>query len=177
MRKTIAAILLILAMTAGLFCATACAETEKAGAETYRILLFSEPQSIKLPKATTSYWFQVPEGSRVEKAKLSLVLLTSDTLLEDYSTATVEINGVTIASVNLQEMKKTGKTVLWEVEIPASQLKTDGSLNQLSIITAQRSILGDCADIDNPANWLTLDNESAHYLTPLQTDSCRLSSL
>ena len=61
MRKTIAAILLILAMTAGLFCATACAETEKAEAETYRILLFSEPQSIKLPKATTSYWFQVPE--------------------------------------------------------------------------------------------------------------------
>ena len=177
MRKTIAAILLILAMTAGLFCATACAETEKAGAETYRILLFSEPQSIKLPKATTSYWFQVPEGSRVEKAKLSLVLLTSDTLLEDYSTATVEINGVTIASVNLQEMKKTGKTVLWEVEIPALRLKTDGSLNQLSIITAQRSILGDCADIDNPANWLTLDNESALYLTLLQTDSCRLSSL
>ena len=176
MRKTIAAILLILAMTAGLF-APACAEqAETAEAETYRIQLFSEPQAIKLPKATTSYWFQVPEGAQVEKASLSLVLLTSDTLLEDYSTATVEINGVAVASVNLQELKKTAGTV-WEVEIPADRLKTDGSLNELSIVTAQRSILGDCADIDNPANWLVLDDESALLLTLRQTETCRLSDL
>ena len=148
-------------------------ETE---AETYRIALFGEPQAIKLPKATTSYWFQVPEGARVEKAALSLVLLTSDTLLEDYSTATVEINGVAVASVNLQELKKTAGTV-WEVGIPAERLKTDGTLNQLSIITAQRSILGDCADIDNPANWLILDSESALFLTIRQTDACLLGSL
>ena len=148
-------------------------ETE---AETYRIALFGEPQAIKLPKATTSYWFQVPEGARVEKAALSLVLLTSDTLLEDYSTATVEINGVAVASVNLQELKKTAGTV-WKVGIPAERLKTDGTLNQLSIITAQRSILGDCADIDNPANWLILDSESALFLTIRQTDACLLGSL
>ena len=176
MKRTIAALLLTMAILAGLF-GTAFAEpAETAGAETYRIQLFSEPQAIKLPKATTSYWFQVPEGAQVEKAALSLVLTTSDTLLEDYSTATVEINGIAIASVNLQELKKTAGTV-WETEIPAERLKTDGSLNQLSIITAQRSILGDCADIDNPANWLVLDDESALLLTLRQTASCRLSDL
>ncbi len=176
MKRTITARLLIMAVLAGLF-GTAFAEpAETAEAETYRILLFSEPQAIKLPKATTSYWFQVPEGVQLEKASLSLVLTTSDTLLEDYSTATVEINGVAVASVNLQELKKTTGTV-WEVEIPADRLKTDGSLNQLSIITAQRSILGDCADIDNPANWLVLDDESALLLTLRQTASCRLSDL
>ena len=151
-------------------------ETEAPAAETFRIQLFNTPQAIKLPKATTSYWFQLPEGVQAEKASLSLVLLTSDTLLEDYSTATVEVNGVAVASVNLQELKKTAGTV-WEVEIPAGRLKADGTLNQLSVVTAQRSILGDCADIDNPANWLILGEDSALYLTFRQADACLLSGL
>ena len=150
--------------------------TEATGTETYRIRLFREPQQIKLPKATTSYWFQLPEGVQAEKASLSLVLLTSDTLLEDHSTATVEINGVSVASVNLQELKKSGDTV-WDVEIPVERLKTDGSLNELGIVTAQRSISGDCADIDNPANWIVLDSESALFLTLRQADICLLSNL
>ena len=155
---------------------TAAAEEAPPEAETYRIRLFSEPQAIKLPKATTSYWFQVPEGAQVEKAVLSLVLLTSDTLLEDYSTATVEVNGVAVASTRLQELKGSGEPI-WEVNIPPERLKKDGTLNQLSIVTAQRSILGECADIDNPANWLILDNDSALLLTVCQTETCTLSSL
>ena len=152
------------------------AEADAIPAETYRIPLFREPQAIKLPKATTSYWFQLPEGVRVEKVSLSLVLLTSDTLLEDYSTATAELNGTAVASVNLQDLKESSGTV-WETELPVSLLKTDGSLNELSIITAQRSILGDCADIDNPANWLILGDESALFLTFRQADTCLLSNL
>ena len=144
--------------------------------KTYTIQLFAEPQFIKLPKANTSYWFQVPANTDIQKASLSLILQTSDTLLEDYSTATVEVNGVAIASINLQELKDTvGEK--WDVEIPVDRLKTDGSLNQLSIITAQRSILGDCADIDNPSNWLIIGEDSAMYLTLRHSDSYSLNEL
>ena len=45
-------------------CLSCCAcslaeETAAPQAQAYRIRIFSEPQAIKLPKAVTSYWFQV----------------------------------------------------------------------------------------------------------------------
>ena len=171
MKKLIFSIALLIAL-----CLSCCASFAEQEARTYRIPLFSEPQSIKLPKANTSYWFQVPADTAIEKAVLSLEVLFSDTLLEDHSTATVEVNGVAIASVNLLEMKEAD-SARWDVEIPVGRLKTDGTLNQLSIITAQRSILGECADIDNPANWLILGEDSALLLTLRRAESCLLDSL
>ena len=171
--------LLTLLLISLVFCFPGMAEETdavSAGSQTYSIRLFSEPQSIRLPKAVTSYWFMVPEGAYVEAASLSVVLDTSDTLLEDYSTATLEVNGVAVASVNLQTVKKEEKNV-WDVSIPVERLKTDGTLNQLSIITAKRSILGDCADIDNPANWLIISDESALMLSIRETGLCQLSNL
>ncbi|MBR6160016.1 MAG: cellulose biosynthesis cyclic di-GMP-binding regulatory protein BcsB [Lachnospiraceae bacterium] len=144
-------------------------------AQTYRIQLFDEPQSIKLPKADTSYWFSVPAATEVKEALLSIVLKTSDTLLEDYSTATVELNGIAVASVNLLDLQKNDNK--WEVKLPVELLKTDGSMNQLSIVTAQRSILGECADIDNPANWVLISDESALLLTLVRSDEFVLSDL
>ena len=143
-------------------------ETEQISAQTYQISLFTEPQVIKLPRATTSYWFYVPAGTEVEEASVSLYLETSATLLEDYSTATIEVNGIAVKSLNLVEFAAEKENV-WDVEIPVEWLKTDGTLNQLSIITAQRSILGECADIDNPANWLVISEKSSLFLT-LQHD-------
>ena len=149
---------------------------ESLSGQSYRIRLFSEPQAIKLPKATTSYWFMIPEGTEIEAASLVLVLETSATLLDDYSTATVEINGIAIASIDLMTLADVADPV-WEIEIPVDRLKTDGTLNQLSIVTAQRSILGDCADIDNPANWLVISDESSLLLTIIHAGSCRLDNL
>ena len=73
-------------------------------------------------------------------------------------------------------MKNANSTV-WDVDIPIDRLKTDGTINQLSIVTAQRSVLGECADIDNPANWLILGEDSALTLTLLRPESCLLDSL
>jgi len=168
------ALLLVLCLSISPFATAEQAAAPEA--KTYRIQLFGEPQSIKLPKANISYWFQVPADTEIERAVLSLELLCSDTLLEDRSTATVEVNGVAIASVNLMDMKNAG-TALWDVEIPVNRLRTDGTLNQLSIITAQRSILGECADIDNPANWLIIGENSALLLTLRLPDACLLDSL
>ena len=109
------------------------------------------------------------------KAVLVIVLKTSDTLLEDYSTATVELNGIAVASVSLKDLEKDGNK--WEVKLPVEILKTDGSMNQLSIVTAQRSILGECADIDNPANWVLISDESALLLTLVRSDDLVLSDL
>ncbi|MCR5735019.1 MAG: cellulose biosynthesis cyclic di-GMP-binding regulatory protein BcsB, partial [Lachnospiraceae bacterium] len=145
-------------------------------AKTYRTQLFDEPQSIKLPKAETSYWFSVPAGTKISEAELTIILETSDTLLEDYSTATVEVNSVAIASINLLELAET-PDMTWNVKIPTEMLKTDGSYNQLSIVTAQRSILGECADIDNPANWLIISDESSLLLTLVRPGAYALSDL
>ncbi|MBO4925512.1 MAG: cellulose biosynthesis cyclic di-GMP-binding regulatory protein BcsB [Clostridia bacterium] len=176
MKKLSFAIVLLLTLCLSCCACSLAEETAAPQAQAYRIRIFSEPQAIKLPKAVTSYWFQVPADTEIEKAVLSLELMCSDTLLEDRSTATVEVNGIAIASVNLQEMKNASSTV-WDVEIPIDRLKTDGTINQLSIVTAQRSVLGECADIDNPANWLVLGENSALTLTLLRPESCLLDSL
>lgn len=155
---------------------TGLAEAAEESLQTYRIQLFNEPQAIKVPKATTSYWFMIPAGVQVEEAGLTLILQSSETLLEDYSTATVEVNGLALSSVNLFSLNQTGETA-WEIAIPVERLKTDGTLNQLSIVTVQRSILGDCADIDNPANWLVISDQSSLTLTLRQSGVYQLSSL
>ncbi len=175
MKKLLLSIVMFL--TTALLAAGSVSAADESGvsAQTYRIQLFDEPQSIKLPKADTSYWFSVPAATEVKEAVLVIVLRTSDTLLEDYSTATVELNGIAVASVSLKDLEKDGNK--WEVKLPVELLRTDGSMNQLSIVTAQRSILGECADIDNPANWVLISDESALLLTLVRSDDLVLSDL
>lgn len=141
----------------------AAQQSETGASQQIRVFLFSEPQAIKLPKAETSYWFMVPAQTVVNGASLQLEMETTEILLGDYSTVTLCFNGVNVASANLAELRDRHGSV-WKVEIPAERVKTDGSLNELKLITAQRTILGDCADIDNPANWLLLKQTSALVL-------------
>ncbi|MCR5590653.1 MAG: cellulose biosynthesis cyclic di-GMP-binding regulatory protein BcsB [Lachnospiraceae bacterium] len=176
MKKTLMMFAMFLTAMALSFSSVQAAENQDESVQTYRIQLFDEPQSIKLPKADTSYWFTVPAATEVEKAMLSLILKTSDTLLEDYSTATVELNGVAVASISLQDLAEL-PDMKWDVELPVELLKTDGSMNQLSVVTAQRSILGDCADIDNPANWVIISDKSALMLSLKRTKEFVLSDL
>lgn len=130
--------------------------------------LFTQPQSLKLPHNTTSLWFMIPKGTKLgSKCSLSLKMAVAGTLLNDYSSATLLINDVQISSIHILDViHKNGGC--WTVSIPANRLKTDGTLNELRIVTAQRSILGDCADIDNPSNWVTLQENSCLDLDVLQ---------
>ena len=159
-------------------CANTAAEepATESDPRTYTIPLFSEPQTLSLPHNNTSIWFMIPEGTELSRAGLHLVLDSTDTLLSEYSTATIEINNIMVASVNLIQLKRENGNIL-DVEIPLDRLKTDGTLNQLSIITAQRSILGDCADIDNPSNWITILEDSSISLTVTKPGICSIASM
>ncbi|WP_283607231.1 cellulose biosynthesis cyclic di-GMP-binding regulatory protein BcsB [Faecalispora anaeroviscerum] len=139
------------------------ASTQKVSAP-----LFAEPQSLNLPHNTTSFWFRIPKGTRLgEQCSLSLGMTAAETLIDDRSTVTLLLGNQQIASARILDIvKKQGG--MWTVPLPVKGLKTDGTLNELRIVTAQRTILGDCADIDNPANWVRLETTSRLNLDVLQ---------
>ena len=94
-------------------------------------------------------------------------MTAAETLIDDRSTVTLFLGNQQIATVRILDIvKKRGG--MWVVPIPAKSLKTDGTLNELRIVTAQRTILGDCADIDNPANWVRLETTSRLNLDVLR---------
>lgn len=126
---------------------------------TVKVMLFNEPRAMRLPQNTTSFWFMLPQGTELgDDSLLTLDYSVTGTLLEDYSSLTLIINDVQVASTRM--IRDINDTGTWQVSIPAERLKTDGTLNELRIRSAQRSILGDCADIDNPSNWLIFQDSS-----------------
>lgn len=147
---------------------------ETASRAVTSVSLFSEPQSLKLPRNSRSFWFYMPaETALGENSALSLHLRVTGTLLPEYSSVTLAVNGVEIASSPLADITGDG---VWTVPIPAARFKTDGSLNELTIFTVQRSVAGDCADIDNPANWVTLETGSRLELDILQLGGLNLAN-
>ena len=157
--------------------AAAKAAGNEAAGETVTAAVFSSPQSMKLPHNTASYWFMIPAGTKLgDGCSLTLRMKAAATLLTDYSSVTLLVNDVQVASVRLADVVKNGEGS-WTVPIPVARLKTDGTLNKLSIVTAQRSILGDCADIDNPSNWVTLEDTSTLSLNVLQEGAPQLGSV
>lgn len=157
--------------------AAAKAAGNEAAGETVTAAVFSSPQSMKLPHNTASYWFIIPAGTKLgDGCSLTLRMKAAATLLTDYSSVTLLVNDVQVASVRLADVVENGEGS-WAVPIPAARLKTDGTLNKLSIVTAQRSILGDCADIDNPSNWVTLEDTSTLSLNVLKEGDPQLGSV
>ena len=123
------------------------------------ILLFEKSQKLDMPKNIVSYWFEVPEGSVVDDScYLNLNLTISSTLINERSSISLAINDETLDTKWIKEVDET-YSGWWKVNIPADTLKI-GEINELKIITAQRSIEGDCADIDNPSNWVKLNKTS-----------------
>lgn len=139
-----------------------------ADAQKVSVPLFDEPQSLNLPRNVTSFWFRIPNGTSLgDQCSLSLGVTAAQTLIDERSTVTLFLGNQQIASAHILEIvqKQQG---MWAVPIPAKSLKTDGTLNELRIVTAQRTILGDCADIDNPANWVRLETTSRLVLDVLR---------
>lgn len=166
--------LLVLMWVFLLFCGAntvyAAPETiaSSASAQIFSVPLFAEPQSLSMPRNSTSFWFRIPKGTQVGKnSSFSLSMTASATLIDDHSTVTLFLGNQQIASARILDIVKKLSGV-WNVSLPAKELKTDGTLNELRIVTAQRTILGDCADIDNLANWVKLETASRLYLDVLQ---------
>lgn len=123
------------------------------------ILLFEKSQKLDMPKNIVSYWFEVPKGSIIDDScYLNLNLTISNTLINERSSISLVINDETLETKWIKEVNET-YSGWWKVNIPANILKI-GEINELKIITTQRSIEGDCADIDNPSNWVKLNNTS-----------------
>jgi cellulose synthase operon protein B len=155
---------------------TTASDPAKAADENIEVPLFTEPQSLKLPHNTTSFWFMIPSGTKLgDKCSLSLRMAVTGTILNDYSSVTLMINSVQISSAHIMDVIHNNGGC-WTVPIPVERLKTDGTLNELRIVTAQRSILGDCADIDNPSNWVTLEESSRLNLNVLKMGDPDLST-
>ncbi len=160
--------------------ATTAPATEPApeaaeGPRTVDVPVFDEDRLLTLPRNTAAFWFPVPGGTRIASARLRLFLSASDTLIEEKSTMTAYLNGDQLATTYIPRVASNGG--LWTVDIPSSSVRADGSLNELKLVTAQRSIEGDCADIDNPANWVKLLKASALRLTVEDEGAPALSGL
>ena len=121
--------------------------------------LFEKTQRMDMPKNTASYWFTLPEGTVVdENCYLMLNMKLSNTLIYERSSITLEVNETALETKWILDLQ-TDTDCSWKVEIPAEAFKI-GELNELKITTTQRSIEGDCADIDNPSNWVNFLNTS-----------------
>ncbi len=139
-----------------------------ASSQRFSVPLFAEPQSLSMPRNSTSFWFRIPKGTRLGmNSSFTLSMTAAATLIDDRSTVTLYLGNQQIASARILDIVKKQSGV-WTVSLPVKKLKTDGTLNELRIVTAQRTILGDCADIDNPANWVKLETASRLNLDVLQ---------
>jgi len=150
--------------------------TSGDGGKIVSVPFIENSEAMKLPRNTSSYWFSLPRNAQLgDENSLNLDMTVSGTLLDQYSTVTLWINNTEAASAHIMECVKNGSG-RWTVTVPGKYFKTDGTLNEITIITAQRSILGDCADIDDPANWVTLENTSVLNLDMLQMGDLDLSN-
>jgi hypothetical protein len=154
---------------------TALAEVVDAP-RTVDLPIFTENQLLNLPRNASSFWFQVPSGTVLSAAQLRLRVTASDTLIGERSSITLALNGENLATRRIPEIAAL-LDGLWTVDIPVAAIRTDGSLNELRFTTAQRSIEGDCVDIDNLSNWVQLREDSRLRLTVAREGALTLSGV
>lgn len=129
-------------------------------ARTVDLPIFDQAQVLDLPRNVASFWFSLPRGTVLGgEAQVRLHLRVSDTLIDQRSSITLSLNGEQLAAFHILDIVQ-GSEGWWEIPVDAGGIRTDGTLNELTFTTAQRSIEGDCADIDNPANWVKLEADS-----------------
>lgn len=174
MRKTkyVSSLLMLLAFALMVMpMKTAFAEQEayaqaNAGAAGVNLLLFREDQTLTMPKNTVSYWFVIPDGVSLQgQCTLTLHMAHSPTLIDSLSSVTAYVNGKPVATRGIVD--SDAQEFNWDIPFDASLVKAEG-YNEIKITAVQRSIEGDCADIDNPSNWVVLykDSHLKVWVTP-----------
>lgn len=143
--------------------------------QSYNIQLFKEDQKLSLPANSLSYWFSVQNGTELASdAFLSLHFTFSETLIDRRSNLGIMVNGSPIDTKWIYDLQNT-TSGWWRVNIPLSKIKLDG-LNEITVQSNQRSIEGDCADIDNPSNWVVIHNDSVMQVTVKKNPDAILSN-
>lgn len=130
----------------------------------YDIQIFANDQKFDMPKNVSSYFFNISKGAELnEDCYIDLHYKVSDTLINNLSNIIISINGTPIDTKWVNYIKESSPD-WWRISIPRDKLKI-GAINEIAIQSNQRSIEGDCADIDNPSNWITLYNDSKIHLS------------
>ena len=141
--------------------ARAFAQTPPATIEaqqTYAIPFIQTEQTLNMPQNAVSYWLFMPAGGEVSTCVLRLHFSFSNTLIDRLSALSVSVNGVPIATKGIYNLQNEGQG-WWNVTIPAASLKANVT-NEIKFECRQRSVEGECADIDNPNNWVVLHPDS-----------------
>lgn len=140
------------------------AEEDNSSSASYDIPIFKEDQKLSLPKNVGSYWFTVPKGFDIgDDCYVQLHFTFSNTLISTRSNITMLINDYPVETQWTYEIQKA-TSGWWNVKFPTSKLKVD-SINEIKFQSNQRSIEGDCADIDNPSNWVVFHKDSKLHVT------------
>lgn len=137
---------------------------QAAEERTVDIPIFTQTQILDLPRNSSSFWFNIPENTIIgEDSYFDLHITVSDTLINERSSITFSVNGTNLETIHILDIVDS-MDGWWRVSIPENVL-IKGNTNELKITTAQRSIEGDCADIDNPSNWVNLNEDSYLHLS------------
>ncbi len=140
------------------------AAMSEAAAHSYDIQLFSGNQTFNLPKSATSYYFSIPKDAILnDDCYLNLHYAVSNTLISDLSHMSISVNGVPVKTEWIKNIKETSPNH-WKVNIPVDKFKV-GELNEIKIESDHRSIIGDCADMDNPGNWVVIYSDSVLHIS------------
>jgi hypothetical protein len=130
----------------------------------YDIKPFTDNQKLDLPKNEISYYFNLSDGINLnDDCYINLHFTFSNTLIEERSNITLLINDYPIETKWIYDLAETSSG-WWKLPIPVSKLDLL-DLNKLTIQSNQRSIEGDCADYDNPSNWILIHNDSVLHLS------------
>lgn len=124
----------------------------------YKIPLIKKDQTLNLPQNAVSYWLFMPQGGELGTCMLGVHFSFSNTLIDDLSALSVAVNGVPIATKGIYELQEQGAG-WWYVGIPTANIKPN-AVNEIKFACKHRSIEGECADIDNPGNWVVLHHDS-----------------
>jgi hypothetical protein len=135
------------------------AEANNPSPASRNIVLFNEDQKFDLPKNSVSYWFNIPTGTELADCNVNLHISFSDTLIANRSNLSLLVNDSPVDTKWINDLKSTA-TNWWKVTIPLTTLKVD-AINEIKIQSNQRSIEGDCADIDNESNWMIIHKDSS----------------
>ncbi|HPS80872.1 MAG TPA: cellulose biosynthesis cyclic di-GMP-binding regulatory protein BcsB, partial [Candidatus Limiplasma sp.] len=142
-----------------------------------QLALFQDTQSLTNPRNTVNVSFLLLNNTVLAgDATLSLHLEASDTLIDARSTVTIALNGENIATGRILDVVQN-RGGIWQTTVPSRLIRTDGTGNALTVLTMQRSIEGECADIDNPSNWVKLLADSTLKFPIAQEGSFQLANL
>lgn len=140
----------------------------------YGLQLFSENQNFNMPKNSSSFFFKIPKYAVLnDDCYVIIHYAVSNTLIYELSSMSLSVNDIPINTELINDIQTTSSG-FWKINIPINTLKL-GELNTIKIESSHRSIIGDCADIDNPSNWVTLYNDSKLYISDKSVYSPLLS--